>query len=71
MDNLERALRMEVATKQLEIDKLKRIIREKDDVIEKNRIDQGGWKNADNHRQRSNPPGEKAEGTSKGSISDK
>ena len=29
MDNLERALRMEVATKQLEIDKLKRIIREK------------------------------------------
>jgi hypothetical protein len=33
MDNLERALRMEVATKQLEIDKLKRIIREKDDII--------------------------------------
>ena len=60
MDNLERALRMEVATKQLEIDKLKRIIREKDDKI-----------NANNNRQRSNPPGEKAEGTSKSSISDK
>ena len=36
MDNLERALRMEVATKQLEIDKLKRIIREKDDKINAN-----------------------------------
>ena len=60
MDNLERALRMEVATKQVEIDKLKRIIREKDDKI-----------NADNTRQRSNPPREKAKGTSKSSVSDK
>ena len=60
MDNLERALRMEVATKQLEIDKLKRIIREKDDKI-----------NANSNRQRSNPLGEKAEGTSKSSVSDK
>jgi len=60
MDNLERALRMEVATKQLEIDKLKRIIREKDDTI-----------NANNARQRSSPPREKAKGTSKSSISDK
>ena len=60
MDNLERALRMEVATKQLEIDKLKRIIREKDDKI-----------NANSNRQRSNPPGEKTERTSKSSISDK
>jgi len=71
MDDLERKLRMEIATRQLQIDQLKRVIREKDDIIEKNRIDQGGWKNADNHRQRSNPPGEKAEGTSKSSISDK
>ena len=60
MDNLERALRMEVATKQLEIDKLKRIIREKDDII-----------NANTTRQRSNPPREKAKRTSKSSISDK
>ena len=60
MDNLERALRMEVATKQLEIDKLKRIIREKDDKI-----------NANTTRQRSNPPREKTEGTSKSSISNK
>ena len=60
MDNLERALRMEVATKQLEIDKLKRIIREKDDTI-----------NANNTRQRSNPPREKAKRTSKSSDSNK
>ena len=60
MDNLERALRMEVATKQLEIDKLKRIIREKDDTI-----------NANHTRQRSNPPREKTKGTSKSNISNK
>jgi hypothetical protein len=60
MDNLERALRMEVATKQLEIDKLKRIIREKEDII-----------NANTTRQRNNPPREKAKGTSKSSISNK
>ena len=60
MDNLERALRMEVATKQLEIDKLKRIIRERDDKI-----------NANTARQRSSSPREKAKGTSKSSISDK
>ena len=60
MDNLERALRMEVATKQLEIDKLKNIIRQKDDTI-----------NANTARQRSSSPREKAKGTSKSSISDK
>ena len=60
MDNLERELRMLVATKQLEIDKLKRIIREKDDKI-----------NANNTRQRSNPPREKTEGTSKSDIVNK
>ena len=60
MDNLERELRMLVATKQLEIDKLKRIIREKDDKI-----------NANTTRQRNNPPREKAEGTSKSNISNK
>ena len=60
MDNLERALRMEVATKQVEIDKLKNIIRQKDDII-----------NANTTRQRSNPPREKAKGTSKSNVSDK
>ena len=60
MDNIERALRMEVATKQLEIDKLKRIIREKEDII-----------NANSNRQRSSSPREKAKRTSKSSISDK
>ena len=60
MDNLERALRMEIATKQLEIDKLKNIIRQKDDII-----------NANTTRQRSNPPREKAKGTSKSDIVNK
>jgi len=60
MDNLERALRMEVATKQLEIDKLKNIIRQKDDII-----------NANTTRQRSNPPREKTKGTSKSDIVNK
>ena len=55
--NLERSLRAMVATKQLEVDTLKRKIRSMED--------------ANSHRQRSNPPGEKAEGTSKSSISDK
>ena len=46
MDNLERSLRAMVATKQLEVDTLKRKIRSMEDV--------------NNARQRSNPPREKA-----------
>ena len=57
MDNIERALRMEIATKQLEIDKLKNIIRRMEDD--------------NNSRQRSNTPREKAKGTSKTSIINK
>ena len=57
MDNTERALRMEIATKQLEIDKLKNIIRRKDDD--------------NNARQRSDTLREKAKGTSKSNISNK
>ena len=34
-----------VATKQLEIDKLKRKIKEMEDKFEQHRIDQGGWNN--------------------------
>ena len=34
-----------VATKQLEIDKLKRKIKEMEDKFEQQRIDQGGWNN--------------------------
>ena len=60
MDNTERSLRAMVATKQLEIDKLKNIIRQKDDII-----------NANTTRQRSNPPREKTKGTSKSNLSNK
>ena len=47
----ENMLRAMVATKQLEIDKLKRKIKEMEDKFEQQRIDQGGW-NSDNTRQR-------------------
>ena len=39
-ENMWRAM---VATKQLEIDKLKRKIKEMEDKFEQQRIDQGGW----------------------------
>ena len=41
----ENMLRAMVATKQLEIDKLKRKIKEMEDKFEQQRIDQGGWNN--------------------------
>tara|TARA_R100001594_G_scaffold35558_3_gene65005 strand:- start:490 stop:696 length:207 start_codon:yes stop_codon:yes gene_type:complete len=34
-----------VATKQLEIDKLKRILKEKENELEDKRINEGGWNN--------------------------
>ena len=43
MSNMERSLRAMVATKQLEIDKLKRKIKEMEDKFEQQRIDEGGW----------------------------
>ena len=39
----ENMLRAMVATKQLEIDKLKRKIKEMEDKFEQQRIDKGGW----------------------------
>ena len=39
----ENMLRAMVATKQLEIDKLKRLLKEKEDQLEQKRIDEGGW----------------------------
>ena len=43
MSNMERSLRAMVATKQLEIDKLKRKIKEMEDQFEQQRIEEGGW----------------------------
>ena len=39
----ENMLRAMIATKQLEIDKLKRKIKEMEDKFEQQRIDEGGW----------------------------
>ena len=66
--SIENSLRAIVATKQLEIDKLKRKIKEMEDQFEQQRINEGGW-NSDNTRQRSNPPRKKAKRTSKSSDS--
>ena len=41
----ENMLRAMIATKQLEIDKLKRKIKEMEDKFEQQRIDEGGWNN--------------------------
>ena len=43
MSDIERSLRAMVATKQLEIDKLKRKIKEMEDKFEQQRIEEGGW----------------------------
>ena len=60
MDEIANKLRAILATKQLEVDTLKRRLREKDDII-----------NANNTRQRSDTSREKTKRTSKGSDSNK
>ena len=60
MDEIANKLRAILATKQLEVDTLKRRLREKDDII-----------NANNTRQRSDTSREKTKGTSKTSIINK
>ena len=39
-----------VASKQLEIDKLKRLLKDKEDQLEKKRIDEGGWNSENRQR---------------------
>ena len=46
----ENALRALVATKQLEIDKLKRLLKDKEDQLEKKSIDKGGWNSENRQR---------------------
>ena len=60
MDEIANKLRAILATKQLEVDTLKRRLREKDDII-----------NANNTRQRSDTSREKTKRTSKTSIINK
>ena len=72
----ENALRALIATKQIEIDKLKRKIKELEyindsleRINENERIEQGGW-NSDNTRQRSVKTRKKTKRSSKSSDSD-
>ena len=46
----ENALRALVASKQLEIDKLKRLLKDKEDQLEQKRIDEGGWNSENRQR---------------------
>ena len=46
----ENALRALVATKQLEIDKLKRLLIDKEYQLEQKRIDEGGWNSENRQR---------------------
>ena len=65
-ENMWRAM---VATKQLEIDKLKRKIKEMEDKFEQQRIDQGGWNNESRLRNTKNRKENKR--TKSSNISDK
>jgi len=65
----ENMLRAMVATKQLEIDKLKRKIKEMEDKFEQQRIDQGGWNNESRLRNTKNRKENKRSKSS--NISDK
>ena len=65
----ENALRALVATKQLEIDKLKRLLKDKEDQLEQKRIDEGGW-NSEN-RQRDTKDRKKNKGSKQSDGSDK
>jgi len=69
MSNMERSLRAMVATKQLEIDKLKRKIKEMEDKFEQQRIDQGGWNNESRLRNTKNRKENKR--TKPSNVSDK
>ena len=65
----ENMLRAMIATKQLEIDKLKRKIKEMEDKFEQQRIDQGGWNNESRLRNTKNRKENKR--TKPSNVSDK
>ena len=64
-----------VATKQLEIDKLKRILKEKEneleDQIEQKRINEGGWNSDNKNRQRDTSDRKKNKRSKPSDVSDK
>ena len=65
----ENMLRAMLATKQLEIDKLKRKIKEMEDKFEQQRIDEGGWNSES--RLRNNKNRKENKRTKSSNISDK
>ena len=71
MSNMERSLRAMVATKQLEIDKLKRKVKELEDQIEQKRINEGGWNSDNKNRQRDTSDRKKNKRSKPSDVSDK
>ena len=69
MSSMENIWRAMVATKQLEIDKLRRKVKELENQLEQKRIDEGGW-NSEN-RQRNTSDRKKNKRSKPSDISDK
>ena len=67
-DNMLRAM---IATKQLEIDKLKRKVKELEDQIEQKRINEGGWNSDNKNRQRDTSDRKKNMRSKPSDVSDK
>ena len=67
-DNMLRAM---IATKQLEIDKLKRKVKELEDQIEQKRINEGGWNSDNKNRQRDTSDRKKNKRSKPSDVSDK
>ena len=60
-----------VASKQLEIDKLRRLLKEKENQLEQKRIDEGGWNSDNKNRQRDTSDRKKDKRSKQSDISDK
>ena len=60
-----------VASKQLEIDKLRRLLKEKENQLEQKRIDEGGWNSDNKNRQRDTSDRKKDKRSKPSDVSDK
>jgi hypothetical protein len=71
MSSMENIWRAMVATKQLEIDKLKRKVKELENQLEQKRIDEGGWNSDNKNRQRNTSDRKKDKRSKQSDVSDK
>jgi hypothetical protein len=71
MSSMENIWRAMVATKQLEIDKLKRKVKKLENQLEQKRIDEGGWNSDNKNRQRNTSDRKKDKRSKQSDVSDK